>query len=201
VAAWRLASLPMRLSDEQLEQVLVSLNANASCCGLRDRAIVVCLATLGLRPGEVAELRLDDIDWRAATVEVGQRKNRRSAVLPLPREAGEAIVAYLRGQRPQTDHRQVFVQHIGPRRGEPITASAVSEVVARVLRRAGVQAPMVGAYVLRHTVASRMVQRGVSLKEVADFLGHRSLDTTAIYAKVDLPALHAVALPWPEAAR
>lgn len=201
VAAWRLAALPMRLSDEQLEQVLASLEGNRSRCGLRDRAIVVCLATLGLRPGEVAELRLDDIDWRHATVEVGQRKNRRSAVLPLPREAGEAIVAYLGEQRPHTERRQVFVQHIGPRRGEPIKATAVSEVVARALRRAGVQAPMVGAYVLRHTVASRMVQRGVGLKEVADFLGHRSLDTTAVYAKVDLPALQAVALPWPEAVR
>lgn len=200
VAHWRLSTLPRRLSDPQLAQVLASLGASTPC-GPRDRAIVWCLATLGLRPGEVADLHLDDIDWRAGTVELRQRKNRRGAVVPLPREAGRAIAGYLHGDRPQTDERRVFVQQIGPRRGQPIKATAVSEVVSRALRRAGVDPPMAGAYVFRHTVASRMVQRGASLKEVADFLGHRDLDTSAIYAKLDLPALREVALPWPEAIR
>jgi integrase/recombinase XerD len=97
-----------------------------------------------------------------------------------------------------TNERCVFVQHIGPRRGRPISSTAVSEVVARALRRAKVDAPLARAYVFRHTVASRLVQRGASLKEVADFLGHCSLDTTTIYAKLDLPSLRSVALPWPE---
>ncbi|MGH9278299.1 MAG: tyrosine-type recombinase/integrase [Acidimicrobiales bacterium] len=162
---------------------------------------MLCLATLGLRPGELANLCLDDIDWRAGTVALRHRKTRRGAVLPSPREAGRALVAYLRRERPVTESRHVFVQHRKPRRGQPISANAVSEVVARALRRAHVEASLFGAYVFRHTVASRMVRRGASLKEVADLLGHSSLDSSAIYAKVDLPALREVALPWPETTR
>lgn len=200
IAHWQLSAIPRHLSDDQLGKVLASLDVPRPC-GERDRAIVWCLATLGLRPGEVADLRLEDIDWRNGTVRLHARKTGRGAVLPLPREAGRAIVTYLRGQRPTTNERRVFVQHLGPHRGEPISSNAVSGVVARALRRAEVKAPLAGAYVLRHTVASRMVRRGSSLKEVADFLGHRCLDTTAIYAKLDLPALREVALPWPEVAR
>jgi len=200
VAHWRLSTLPRYLRDEQLEQLLSSLDVSTPF-GQRDCAIVWCLATLGLRPGEVADLRLDDIDWRNGTIRLNARKNGRGAVLPLPRNAGRAIVVYLRGHRPTTNERRVFVKHLGPHRGEPISSTAVSEVVVRALRRAEVETPLAGAYVLRHTVASRMVRRGSSLKEVADFLGHRCLDTTAIYAKLDLPALREVALPWPEVAR
>lgn len=199
VAFWRLASLPRCLSGEQLARVLASLDGSGSC-GLRDRAIVVCLAGLGLRPGELANLRLDDIDWRAGTLCLRERKTRRAAVLPLPREAGRAIVAYLRGERPATDGRHLFVQHSDARRGRPLSSNAVSGVVVRALRRAEIEPPLAGAYVLRHTLASRMVNQGASLKEVADLLGHRSLDTTAIYAKLDLAALREVALPWPEEA-
>ncbi len=169
--------------------------------GHRDRAIVLCLSTLGLRPGEVAGLRLEDIDWRGGTIQLRARKTGRGAVLPLPREAGRAIVAYLREERPTTDERRVFVQHRGSRRGGLISSTAVTGVAVRALRRAGVEAPFGGAYVFRHTVASRLVQRGASLKEVADFLGHRCLDSAAIYAKLDLPALREVALPWPEVIR
>lgn len=96
-----------------------------------------------------------------------------------------------------TDERWVFVQHLGISRGRPLSANTVSAVVVRALDRAGVRSPLAGGYVLRHTVASRLVRQGASLKEVADFLGHRSLDTTAIYAKLDLAALREVALPWP----
>jgi integrase/recombinase XerD len=200
VAHWRLSTLPRCLSDLQLAKVLASFDTSTPR-GHRNRAIVLCLSTLGLRPGEVADLRLEDIDWRAGTVELRARKTRRGTVFPLPREAGRAIVAYLRKERPATDQRQVFVRSVGPRRGEPISSHAVTAVVACALRRAGVEAPLASAYVFRHTLASRMVQRGASLKEVADFLGHRSLDTAAIYAKLDLPALREVALPWPEPAR
>jgi len=197
VAGWRLSTLPHCLSDEQFARVLASLDASRPCGG-RDRAIVVCLASLGLRPGELANLRLEEIDWRAGTILLRERKTRRGTVLPLPREAGRAIVAYLREERPATDERRLFVQQLGPARGRPLTSNAVSGVVVRAFRRAQVEAPLAGAYVFRHTVASRMVRRGASLKEVADFLGHRSLDTTAIYAKLDLVALREVALPWPE---
>jgi len=200
VAYWRLSTLPRCLSDEELARVLASLDASTPC-GQRDRAIVLCLATLGLRPGEVASLRLDDIDWRAGSVYLRERKTRRGAVVPLPREAGRAIVAYLRSERPATGERRVFVQQLGARRGQPISSNAVSTAVVRALRRAQVEAPLAGAYLFRHTVASRMVRRGASLKEVADLLGHRSLETAAIYAKLDLAALREVALPWPELTR
>jgi integrase/recombinase XerD len=200
VARWRLATLPRCLSDEQLARVLASLDTSRPC-GQRDRAIVLLLASLGLRPGEIAGLRLEDIDWRAASVHLRERKTRRGAVVPLPREAGRALVAYLRTGRPATDERRVFVQQLGARRGRPISSNAVSAMVVRALGRAGVEAPLAGAYVFRHTVASRMVRHGASLKEVADFLGHRALDTAAIYAKLDLAALREVALPWPEVPR
>ena len=197
VAHWRLSSLPRCLSDEQLGQLLACSNL-ATPCGRRDRAIVLVLSSLGVRPGEIADLRLDDIDWRAGTLRLRTRKTGRGAVLPLPREAGRAIVDYLRHERPKTEERRMFVQHLGSRRGAPVSSGVVSEAVARALRRAGVDAPLSSAYVFRHTLASRMVRRGTSLKEVADFLGHRSLDTTTIYAKLDLTALCEVALPWPE---
>ena len=200
VAHWRLATLPRSLSEQQVEQVLASFDVSLPC-RQRDHAIVQCLSTLGLRPGEVADLSLDDIDWRDGTITVRTRKNRRGAVLPLPRVVGQALVDYLRGERPVTDERRVFVKHLGVHRGKPISNTTVSGVVARALRRAAVDAPLAGAYVFRHTVASRMVQKGASLKEVADVLGHRSLDTTTIYAKLDLPRLREVALPWPEVLR
>lgn len=197
VAHWRLSSLPRYLTDQQLEQMLASCDASTPC-GDRDHAILLCLSSMGLRPREVADLRLEDIDWRAGVVQLRTRRNRRDAALPLPRKAGGAIVAYLRGQRPVTDERRVFVQHHGRHRGRPISSKAVSAVVVRALQRAQVESPLAGAYVLRHTVATRMVRQGASLKEVADFLGHRSLDTATIYAKADLSALREVALPWPE---
>jgi integrase/recombinase XerD len=197
VAHWRLSTLPRYLSDAQLALLLASLDASTPW-GRRDRAIVLCLATLGLRPGEVANLCLEDIDWRGGSVRLRERKTRQGAVVPLPRDAGRAIVTYLREERPPTEERRVFVQHHGARRGWPLSGNTVSAVVVRALDRAGIQSPLAGGYVLRHTVASRLVRRGASLKEVADFLGHRSLDTTAIYAKLDLPALREVALPWPQ---
>ncbi len=195
--SWRLATLPRCLSDAQLRVVLASFD-NSMPCGRRDRAIVQCLSTLGLRPGEVAALQLEDIDWRRGNVHIRTRKMRRGAVLPLPHRAGSAIVDYLHHERPMTSERRVFVLHLGRRRGAPISRGGVTAAVCRALKRAGVEAPIAGAYVFRHTVASRMVRNGTSLKEVADFLGHRCLDTTMIYAKLDLPALREVALPWPE---
>jgi integrase/recombinase XerD len=200
VPHWRLSALPRSLSDAQLERVLASPDLS-SPCGQRNRAILLCLATFGLRPHEVADLRLEDIDWSAGTLELRVRKNRRGALLPLAREAGRAIATYLREERPTTDERHVFVKHLGLHRGEPISRHAVYDIAVRALRRVEVELTVGGAYVFRHTVASHMVQRGASLKEVADFLGHRSIDTTAIYAKLDLPSLREVALPWPEVIR
>jgi site-specific recombinase XerD len=197
VAHWRMAKLPRCLTDEQLAQVLAAFNLQTPC-GLRDRAMVLCLSTPGLRPTELAELHLEDIDWRGGMVRLRTRKTRRGAVLPLPREAGRVIASYLRKSRPATTERRVFVQHLGRRRGESLSGHTVTEAAVRALRRAGVDAPLEGACVFRHTVASRLLARGARLKEVADFLGHQCLDTTTIYAKVNLPTLREVALPWPE---
>ncbi len=200
VARWRLAALPRCLSDAQCDLLLASLDVTTPC-GYRDRAIVFSLATLGLRPGEVAALLLDDVDWRAGTVHLRTRKTGRGAILPLPRRAGRAIADYLRHERPQTSERFLFAQHLGRHRGARVSSDVVSAAAARALRRAGIDSPIKGAYIFRHTVASRMVRRGTSLKEVADFLGHRSLDTTTVYAKLDVPALRDVALPWPDVTR
>jgi site-specific recombinase XerD len=142
-------------------------------------------------------LRLDDIDWRRGLLTLATRKTRRGAVLPLPSRAARAIADYLRRERPRTDERGVFVHHTGARRGQPISAKVVSAAVTRALERAGVDAPIKSAYVFRHTLAGRMVRHGASLKHVADVLGHACLDTTTLYAKVDLPSLRTVAGPWP----
>ncbi len=122
VAHWRLATLPRSLTEQQVEQVLASFDASTPC-GYRDQAIVQCLATLGLRRGEVAGLCLDDIDWRGGTLQIRIRKNRRGAVLPLPRVVGQALVAYLSGERPATDERRVFVVHQENHRGKPLSST------------------------------------------------------------------------------
>jgi site-specific recombinase XerD len=197
VARWRLSTLPRFLDDAQLAQLQAALDPSTRR-GRRDRAIVLCLASLGLRAGEVAGLHLEDLDWRASTLHVRSRKTRRGDVLPMPSDVGHAIVAYLRDGRPPIQDRHVFVvEHSGV----PLCARAVRDVVRAALRRGGIVGLAgTGSHVLRHTLATRMIRKGVSLKQIADVLGHRCLDTTTIYAKVDLPALADVGLPWPEVA-
>jgi len=195
VAGWRLSALPRSLTVEQHQQLLSSLDSSTGCAR-RNRAIIQCLSTLGLRAGEVAALELEDIDWRAATVHVRTRKTGRGSVLPLEWNMGRAIVAYLRAGRPKTRDRHVFVLHRGTV-GAAVSGPLVARVVRQALLRAGIAAPTHGAHLLRHTLATRMVQGGARLEEIADVLGHRSLNTTAIYAKVDLTSLGDVALPWP----
>ena len=196
VARWRRAQLPRALSDQQLAALLGSCDCS-TVIGRRDYAMTLCLAQMGLRAGEVAALSLDDIDWRAGTLRLARAKERRASVLPLPTQVGRALVSYLRNGRPPTRGRQVFVRRRAPL-GEPITSSSVSAVVRRAFTRARIDVPIRGAHVLRHTAATRMVRGGASLKEVADILRHRSLDTVMIYTKLDMPTLAEVAQPWPE---
>ncbi len=197
VARWRLSTLPRFLDDAQLARLHAAVDPSTRR-GRRDRAIVLCLASLGLRAAEVAGLHLEDLDWRASTLHVRTRKTRRGDVLPIPGDVGRAIVAYLRDGRPSVQDRHVFVV---ARSGSPLCARAVRDVVRAALRRTGMTGlASTGSHVLRHTLATRMIRRGASLKEIADVLGHRCLDTTAIYAKVDLPSLANVGLPWPEVA-
>jgi site-specific recombinase XerD len=191
----RLAGLPRGLSDEQLAQLLKSVDVSRAI-GLRARAIIECLASLGLRAGEVAALRLEDIDWRAGTLRINRSKMRRSDVLPLPQTVGRALVAYLKRGRPKTADHHVFVRHLCPA-GAPLRYYSISETVHSALQRAGISLPSMGAHALRHAAAGRLVRAGVSIKRIADVLRHRDVDTTRIYAKVDWPRLAEVALPWP----
>jgi integrase/recombinase XerD len=192
----RRSGLVRHLEPGRLKQLIVSLDSS-SPRGLRDRAIILCLARLGLRSGEVVQLRLEDLDWRNATVRVRARKTGHGALLPLPGEVGAALAEYLQHGRPATTARQVFVQ-VRLRPGAPISSSVVGNAVDNALRRAGMQAPVRGANLLRHSLATGLQSRGASLREIADLLGHSSLATTRIYAAVDVAALREVALPWPQ---
>ncbi len=195
----RHAILPTHLSPEQLARLL-QRPATPGPAAYRDRAILSLLAGLGLRAGEVATLDLDDLDWRAGQLRLRAAKCRRERVLPLPREVGAALAEYLQHARPQRPDRRLFFTLTDPAR--TIQAAAVSEIVRRNLVRAGIPlGRLTGAHMLRHTAASRMVNGGTGLKEVADVLGHRSLQTTGIYAKLDLDALADIALPWIGGAR
>ncbi len=190
----RHASLPTHLSAEQLARLLQRPAASGPAA-YRDRAILSLLAGLGLRAGEVATLQLDDLDWRVGQLRLRAGKCRRERVLPLPQEVGAALAEYFRHGHPFRPDRRVFVTLTDPPR--PLQTATVTALVRRHLVCAGIPlGRLSGAHMLRHTVASRMVNAGACFKEVADVLGHRSLQTTGIYAKLDLDALSGVALPW-----
>jgi len=163
-----------------------------SALGRRDYALIITLLRLGLRRSEVARLRLDDIDWRAAEVVV-RGKGAREGRLPLPVDAGKAIASYLRRGRRATDRRELFLQARAPY--EPIASATVASAVRRACRRAGIAE--VGSHRLRHTMACEMISAGVPLVEIAQVLRHHSLQTTAVYARVDLDRLRRLAAPWP----
>lgn len=198
IAAWRLASVPRLLNDAQVAALLASFDRSTPV-GLRGYATTMCLARLGLRACEVSALTLDDIDWRARTITVPATKTKRADLLPLPDPVARAILAYLRRGRPKTSSRQIFVRHATPSgaTGPGIVRAAVRLAGARV----GLSESLASPNVLRHTVATRLLRCGGSMKEVADVLRHRSIDTAAIYAKVDINALRKVAAPWPKGAQ
>lgn len=192
-ASWRLAPMPQTLTAGELQRLLDAFPPGLPS-RLRGYAIVRCLVDLGLRTSEVVALELDDIDWASGTVRIGKAKSRRVDVLPLPQATGAAIAAYVRSERPRTDSRRIFVRHVAPAE-VPATANVVRNIVRTAYRRAGL--PHTRVHILRHTLASRLLNSGGTLKEVADVLRHRNLDTSLIYAKVDFTRLAAVAMPWP----
>jgi site-specific recombinase XerD len=196
---WTHAVLPARFSPEEVGQILTT-SADGTASGRRNHALLLLLARLGLRALEAAHLQLDDIDWHNGTVLVRAQKTRRERVLPLPDEVGQALVAYLQDGRPVTTYREIFLTHTVPYL--PLqTASAVTHLVKRVVARSGLARHSAGAHLFRHTAATDMLRQGVSFKAIADVLGHHSLQTTGIYAKLDLPMLAQVALPWPGGAQ
>jgi site-specific recombinase XerD len=196
VAHWRLSSLPRYLQSEEVERVIASCDTGTPV-GRRDRAILLLLARLGLRAGDILQVRLANIDWKGAWICV-KGKSRRQTQFPLTREVGQAIVDYLQDGRPQTDADALFVRSRAPFRAFA-NHCAISVVVAQAMRRAGVKCPSRGAaHVLRHSVATSMLREGTSLQDIAAILGHRSITTTQIYAKVDLNGLQQLTQPWPE---
>jgi integrase/recombinase XerD len=191
VTGRRRSSLPRGITRADARALLGGCDRR-SALGRRDYAMLVTLLRLGLRAGEVARLRLDDIDWRAGELVV-RGKGAREDRLPVPAEVGQAIACYLRRGRPASGRREVFLQARAP--FGPIAPGTVSSTVRRACRRAGVAE--VGAHRLRHTVACEMVAAGVPLVEIAQVLRHHSLQTTALYGRVDLDRLRALAAPWP----
>ena len=195
-AHWRLADMPRYLSAEQVNRLIAACDGDA-VARRRDRAIVLLLARLGLRAGDVAQLRLVDIEWQTGSLRVSG-KSRYEVRLPLPQDVGDAIAAYL-GCRPsacRSDH--VFLRTIAPCR--PFrNGDGISSVVKRLMKRAGIVTPVKGAHVLRHTAATEMLRHGVPLEKIGLVLRHRGIDTTAYYAKADVALLKQIAQPWPEA--
>ena len=194
VPNWKFATIPKYVSRGQVERLLKSCNQN-TITGQRDYTILLFFARLGLRASEVVNMTLDDIDWEAGEIMI-RGKGSRQDRLPLPKDVGKALVAYLRHGRPSCSSRQVFIRIKAPRRGF-IGASAIRSLVGRAFERAGVQAPQRGSHILRHSLATEMLRKGASLAEISEILRHKQLNTTEIYIKINLEALRALAQGWP----
>jgi site-specific recombinase XerD len=198
VPNWSLSTLPRFLPTDDVERVLDGCNRKTSV-GRRNHAILLLLARLGVRAGEVVGLSLDDIDWSTGQITI-RGKGGKSAQLPLAADVGAALAAYLRHDRPRSATRSVFLRHRAPLVGFG-NSSTISSLVRRALKHAGVESAHTGAHVLRHSLATSLLRQGGSLDEIGELLRHQSPNTTAIYAKVDVTALHTLALPWPGGGR
>lgn len=192
-ANWHLAPQPETLTASEVQRLLDAFPASLPS-RLRCYAMVRCLVDLGLRSSEVIALELDHIEWADGTIRICKAKSRRVDVLPLPQATGAAIAEYIRSERPLTSNRRVFVRHVAPTEA-PVAAGIVRRAVREAYERAGL--PYTRVHILRHTLAGRLLDTGGTLKEVADVLRHRELDTSLIYAKIDFARLGAVAMPWP----
>jgi integrase/recombinase XerD len=198
VANWSMPSIPRGIEADQVRRLLSQID-RSTAVGRRDYAILLLLARLGLRAGEVAYLELEDIDWKAGCLSVHGKSGRRTQ-LPLPQDVGEAIAGYLRHGRPPCTSRRVFLRARAPVRGFK-TQCAVGSIVRHATMRTGIEAPTTGAHQFRHGLATQMLRQGASLAQIGELLGHKSPETTKIYTKVDLEALRTLALPWPGGVR
>jgi site-specific recombinase XerD len=198
VAMWRLAELPRFLSSEEVERMLQSCD-QFTPAGRRDYAVLLLLARLGLRAGEVVHLSLDAINWEAGEVSI-RGKSAREDRLPLPQDVGQALANYLRKGRPECSSRRVFLRINAPRQGFS-SSVAICDIVRRALARARLSPPHKGAHLLRHSLATTMLRGGASLAQIGQILRHQQAQTTEIYAKVDLTALRALVQPWPGGVR
>ena len=198
VANWSMTTIPRAIAANQVRRLLAGIDRRTAA-GRRDYAILLLLARLGLRASEVAFLELDDIDWKSGRLLVSGKGGQRTE-LPLPTDVGEAIVEYLQRGRPRSTSRRVFLRCRAPIRGFS-TAQAIGSIVQHAIERTGIDAPSKGTHQFRHALATEMLRCGASLSEIGELLGHRSPETTKIYAKVDLIALRTLALPWPGGVR
>ena len=197
LANWSQHSLPRGLAPEQVRRVLATCPSTPR--GLRDRAVLLLLIRLGLRAGDVATLRFSDLCFQSAAIRVSG-KGGREVRLPLPQDVGDALLAYVRGGRPGVHSPFVFLRSMAPFAPFAMrhAGHGVGHIARAALKRAGVHPPTRGAHVFRHTAACQMLREGVGLEGIAEVLRHRSVETTGIYAKVDLELLGQVAQPWPE---
>jgi site-specific recombinase XerD len=194
VAFWSLAGLPKHLPADGVDRVLARCN-DTTAIGRRNHAIVLILARLGLRSCEVADLRLDDLDWQHGLVRVRSSKGGRWTSMPLPKEVGQALASYLEKARPRCACREVFLRHQAPVGG--LTPMAIRHVASAAICRAGITGVCLGSHTFRHTLATDLLRRGASLDEIGEVLRHKDASTTAIYAKVDLTTLRSLAMCWP----
>jgi integrase/recombinase XerD len=194
VPTWRMARLPQYLPPDDVERIIATSDLQEGTA-LRNRAMLLLLARLGLRGHEVVEVRLGDIDWPQARLRVCGKGGRETR-LPLPQDVGDAILRYLKAERPTASTDRVFITSQAPL--VPISASGLRDMVGRAIKRAGVRSPAHGTHILRHSLASRLLRQGASLDTIGAVLRHRSIDTTALYAKVDVDLLRQVAQPWPD---
>lgn len=193
LACWRQTTLPISLPATEIQRIIDSCS-NTTVMGIRDRSIILLLARLGLRAGDVSGLKMSDINWKDGSVLVSG-KNKRQVRLPLSQEVGDAILEYLK-HRPQTGYDQLFLGAAAPYR--PFSSgSCLSPIVTRAMHKAGIVSTRYGAHILRHSAATEMLRQGASLYEIGSVLRHRSTDMTAYYTKVDVNLLKLVSQPWP----
>lgn len=196
VRKWRLSEIPKALTAAELAKVLETPNRDTSI-GKRDYAILVLLATVGMRASEIAALTLENFHWRKRVVTIPSCKSRRERDMPLTDEAFDALVDYLKHARPKVLDRRIFIRDKAPLRGF-VSAAAITSLVSAHVIRSGIQrAVYKGPHLLRHTLATMLVNRGTPIKQVSDMLGHKEIETTRIYAKVDLTSLRKIANPFP----
>jgi site-specific recombinase XerD len=195
VAAWRLSDVPKHIKSEEVESLLDSCDRTTSV-GRRNYSILLLIARLGLRAGEIVALELGDINWRASELTI-RGKGQFCDRLPLPQSVGEALAIYLKNDRPTCSTRRVFVRMRAPYRGLK-DSTVVSTIIRRTVEKSGLNTPSKGAHLLRHSLATGMLRKGASMAEIGEILRHRSPNSTEIYAKVDIEGLRSVVRIWPE---
>lgn len=192
---YKLQSLPSVLTYSDVEKILNVVDRSTKT-GLQHYAILLLLTTYGLRAGEVAKIKLEDINWRKETIHISGRKTGKDLWLPLTPQVGKAIFQYLKRARSSSKYREIFLHVYAPR--TPLNGSNITYVVNRYIQLAGLNLPRGGAHILRHSFATHLIRQGVSLKHIGDLLGHRNLESTHIYTKTAIERLREVALEVPE---